>query len=62
MAADFLGRFEAALETARKDRAGGLSAIYAMLVQDRERTLALWDLRTDATDVRTRMERMLQEA
>lgn len=62
MAADFLARFGAALEGARKNRAGGVAAIYAVLVEDRDRTLALWDLKTDATDVRGQMERMLQEA
>ncbi|MCI1480786.1 MAG: TetR/AcrR family transcriptional regulator [Eggerthellaceae bacterium] len=62
MAGDFLERFAMALETARGDRTTGLAAMYAMLVEDRERTLALWDLRTDGTDVRARMERMLQEA
>lgn len=62
MASDFLARFAAALESARDDRAGGMAAIYTALVADRDRTLALWDLRTDATDVRAQMERMLQEA
>lgn len=62
MAAGFLARFGSALESARDDRTAGMAAVYAMLVEDRECTLALWDLRTDATDVRAQMERMLQEA
>ena len=60
MADDFLTKFSAALESAREDRAGGLEAVYSTLIEDRERILALWDLRTDSTDVRAEMERMLQ--
>lgn len=62
MASEFLERFASALERATDDHAGGMAAIYAALVEDRERTLALWDLHTDTVDVRAEMERMLRVA
>ncbi|WP_136193520.1 TetR/AcrR family transcriptional regulator [Actinomyces procaprae] len=62
MAAEFLARFAAALDSAREDRASGIAAVYAVLVEDRDRTMALWDLRTHNTDVRAEMELVLRKA